>query len=87
MAPRRRRGRPRRPRPGLGGADQDHFAGRAGAYGALDLCPRRVDEGPGRCRTDPKGRVLASDQGGKGLVRITPAPIGTSDQTIVEKVR
>ena len=36
--------------------------------------------------TDPKGRVLASDQGGKGLVRITPAPIGTSDQTIVEKV-
>ncbi|MEO1993048.1 MAG: hypothetical protein ABGW78_14005, partial [Pirellulales bacterium] len=36
--------------------------------------------------TDPKGRLLASDQGGKGLVRITPAPIGTSEQTIVEKV-
>ena len=34
---------------------------------------------------DPKGRLLASDQGGKGICRITPAPIGSEDgQTIVE---
>jgi len=35
--------------------------------------------------TDPKGRIIASDQGDKGLVRITPAPLG-GGETIVEKI-
>ncbi|MEI7780475.1 MAG: LamG-like jellyroll fold domain-containing protein [Planctomycetota bacterium] len=36
--------------------------------------------------TDPQGRLLASDQGDKGLVRITPAPLDGSKPTIVEKI-
>ena len=36
--------------------------------------------------TDPKGRLIASDQGDKGLVRITPAPLDGSGPTIVEKI-
>ena len=36
--------------------------------------------------TDPKGRLIASDQADKGLVRITPAPLDGSGQTLVEKV-
>ncbi|MFM8436414.1 MAG: heme-binding protein [Planctomycetia bacterium] len=36
--------------------------------------------------TDPKGRLIASDQGGKGLVRITPAPLDGSGETLVEKI-
>ncbi len=36
--------------------------------------------------TDPKGRLIASDQGGQGLVRITPAPLDGSQPTIVEKI-
>ena len=36
--------------------------------------------------TDPKGRLIASDQGDKGLVRITPAPLDGSAQTLVEKI-
>ena len=36
--------------------------------------------------TDPKGRLIASDQEGKGLYRITPAPLDGSKPTIVEKV-
>ncbi|MEZ6057229.1 MAG: c-type cytochrome [Planctomycetaceae bacterium] len=28
--------------------------------------------------TDPKGRILASDQGGKGICRITPSPLGAT---------
>ncbi len=35
---------------------------------------------------DPKGRIIASDQGDKGLVRITPAPIDSSEPTRVEKL-
>jgi len=35
---------------------------------------------------DPKGRLIASDQGDKGLVRISPAPLDGSGETIVEKV-
>ena len=31
--------------------------------------------------TDPKGRLIASDQGDKGLVRITPAPLDGSAQS------
>ena len=33
---------------------------------------------------DDKGRLLASDQGGKGLFRITPPPIGSKEETRVE---
>jgi putative heme-binding domain-containing protein len=36
--------------------------------------------------TDPEGRLIASDQGDKGLVRISPAPLDESGQTIVEKI-
>lgn len=35
---------------------------------------------------DPKGRIIASDQGDKGLVRITPPAIGSQDATKVEKL-
>jgi putative heme-binding domain-containing protein len=36
--------------------------------------------------TDPKGRIIASDQGTKGLVRITPAPTDGSGVTTVERI-
>ena len=36
--------------------------------------------------TDNKGRLIASDQENKGLVRITPAPLDGSQPTIVEKI-
>ncbi|MBA4186567.1 MAG: heme-binding protein [Planctomycetaceae bacterium] len=35
---------------------------------------------------DDKGRLIASDQGGLGLVRITPAKIGTDEETKVERI-
>lgn len=35
---------------------------------------------------DNKGRLIASDQGGLGLCRITPAPVGSKDHTKVEKL-
>ena len=35
---------------------------------------------------DPKGRIIASDQGGKGLFRITPPKIGSDESTVVEKL-
>ncbi|MFN5768327.1 MAG: c-type cytochrome [Pirellulaceae bacterium] len=36
--------------------------------------------------TDPQGRLIASDQGDKGLVRITPPEPGTDQETMVEKL-
>lgn len=36
--------------------------------------------------TDPQGRLIASDQGEKGLVRITPAPLDGSGETLVERI-
>jgi len=36
--------------------------------------------------TDDKGRLIASDQDGKGLVRITPGKIGTEEETKVERI-
>ncbi|MFM8709215.1 MAG: hypothetical protein ACKOHK_14335, partial [Planctomycetia bacterium] len=36
--------------------------------------------------TDPEGRLFASDQRDKGLVRISPAPLDGSGPTIVEKI-
>ncbi|MBA4067912.1 MAG: heme-binding protein [Isosphaera sp.] len=35
---------------------------------------------------DDKGRLIASDQGDKGLVRITPGKVGTDEPTKVEKI-
>ncbi|MBI1348102.1 c-type cytochrome [bacterium] len=35
---------------------------------------------------DDKGRLIASDQGDKGLYRITPSPIGSEEPTKVEKI-
>jgi len=35
---------------------------------------------------DPQGRILASDQGEKGLARITPAPLDGSAATRVERI-
>jgi putative heme-binding domain-containing protein len=36
--------------------------------------------------TDAKGRLIASDQGDKGLVRITPAALDGSRPTVVERI-
>lgn len=35
---------------------------------------------------DPEGRLIASDQRDKGLVRISPAPLDGSGETIVERI-
>ena len=35
---------------------------------------------------DNKGRIIASDQGNKGLYRITPGKVGTEQQTKIEKL-
>lgn len=35
---------------------------------------------------DDKGRIIASDQGDKGLCRITPSPIGSGEPTKVERL-
>ena len=35
---------------------------------------------------DDKGRLIASDQEGKGLVRITPGKVGTDEETKVERI-
>lgn len=35
---------------------------------------------------DPKGRLIVSDQGGLGLCRVTPSPIGSSEPTKVERI-
>ena len=45
------------------------------------------DEGSWVAMTiDEKGRIIASDQGDKGLYRITPSPIGSDQPTLVEKI-
>lgn len=36
--------------------------------------------------TDNKGRLIASDQGDKGLCRITPSPIGSQEPTKIERL-
>lgn len=36
--------------------------------------------------TDPKGRLIVSDQGNKGLYRVTPPAIGSQEPTRVEKI-
>ncbi|VTT98723.1 heme-binding protein : Putative heme-binding domain-containing protein OS=Singulisphaera acidiphila (strain ATCC BAA-1392 / DSM 18658 / VKM B-2454 / MOB10) GN=Sinac_6956 PE=4 SV=1: Cytochrom_C [Gemmataceae bacterium] len=45
------------------------------------------DLGSWVCLTvDDKGRLIASDQGDKGLVRITPGKVGTDEETKVERI-
>lgn len=45
----------------------------------------KLDLGSWVClTTDGKGRLIASDQGDKGLVRITPPPVGSQESTKVE---
>lgn len=45
------------------------------------------EQGSWVCLTrDSKGRLIASDQGDKGLFRITPAPIGGDGETKVERL-
>lgn len=45
------------------------------------------DLGSWVCLTaDDKGRLIASDQDGKGLVRITPGKVGTEEETKVERI-
>ncbi|MSR55034.1 MAG: c-type cytochrome [Gemmataceae bacterium] len=36
--------------------------------------------------TDPKGRLIVSDQGDKGLYRITPPTLGSTEETKVERL-
>ena len=36
--------------------------------------------------SDPKGRLIVSDQGDKGLFRVTPAKPGTQEETKVERI-
>ena len=36
--------------------------------------------------TDPKGRLIISDQGDKGFFRVTPSPLGSKEPTKVEKL-
>ncbi len=36
--------------------------------------------------SDPKGRLIVSDQGDLGLCRVTPAPIGSQQETQVERL-
>jgi putative heme-binding domain-containing protein len=36
--------------------------------------------------SDPKGRLIVSDQDNKGLFRVTPAKPGTQEETIVERI-
>jgi putative heme-binding domain-containing protein len=68
-------------------AGQQPFAVPAGfAAERLFVVPRE-ELGSWVClATDPEGRILASDQGDKGLVRISPAPLDGSGETIVEKI-
>jgi hypothetical protein len=35
---------------------------------------------------DDRGRIIVSDQGDKGLYRVTPSPIGSQEPTLVEKI-
>ncbi len=45
------------------------------------------EQGSWVCMTfDPKGRLLASDQGDKGIYRITPPRIGSDESTRVERL-
>jgi putative heme-binding domain-containing protein len=68
-------------------AGQQPFAVPAGfAVERLFVVPRE-ELGSWVClTTDPEGRILASDQGDKGLVRISPAPLDGSGETVVEKI-
>jgi len=52
----------------------------------LYTVPRNL-QGSWVCMTfDDKGRIIASDQGGRGLSRLTPAPIGSNEMTRAESL-
>ncbi|MFM7136014.1 MAG: c-type cytochrome [Planctomycetota bacterium] len=71
---------------GDAGADQP-FALPAGfAVELLFVVPRDQLGSWVSLAVDPEGRLIASDQGDKGLVRISPAPLDGSGETIVEKL-
>lgn len=79
-------------------ATPDSAAERSGDRGAVFCVPAgfaverlfvvpRQELGSWVCLTvDPQGRILASDQGDRGLVRITPAPLDGSAATRVEPI-
>jgi putative heme-binding domain-containing protein len=68
-------------------AGQQPFAMPAGFVAERLFVVPREELGSWVClATDPEGRILASDQGDKGLVRISPAPLDGSGETIVEKI-
>ena len=71
--------------------------GGAQASGAFNVLPGfqveklytvpKAEQGSWVCMTfDNKGRIIASDQDGKGLYRITPPKAGSSEETKVEKL-
>lgn len=74
--------------PGLGNSNRDVFNVPAGFQVERLFKVPRKEMGSWVCLTvDPKGRLIASDQGNEGLYRITPAPIGSNEPTKVEKLK
>lgn len=70
-----------------GGASQRDFQIPPGFQVERLFTVPREELGSWVCITlDPNGRIIASDQGEKGLVRITPSPIGSSEPTRIEKL-
>lgn len=78
-----------RPEPMAAGAEPaaDAFTVRPGfAVERLFVVPKE-QLGSWVCiTTDARGRLIASDQSDKGLVRITPAPLDGSGPTVVERI-
>lgn len=74
--------------PGLGNLNRDVFNVPEGFQVERLFKVPRKEMGSWVCLTvDPKGRLIASDQGNEGLYRITPAPIGSNEPTKVEKLK
>ncbi len=69
------------------GADDDAFRVPDGfVVERLFVVPREELGSWVSLATDPAGRLIASDQADKGLVRITPAPLDDSGETVVERI-
>ncbi len=72
---------------GQGGASEQAFTVPAGfVVDKLFTVPRDALGSWVSLAVDPKGRLFASDQADKGLVRITPAPLDGTGETVVERV-
>ncbi len=68
-------------------SDRDRFVVRPGfQVELLFTVPKETHGSWVSLATDPKGRILACDQGDKGLSRITPPAIGSGEPTRVEKL-